>query len=134
MGLVYFGTTMRVIDLGIGDTLRYLLPSSSAGMLMGLVVYVMLRAGVLSDLRAPIAQPLLADALEVSILTLTGATSYFAILFALDRSGSKIVAAMALQIVLLESLRTRLAATCGLSARPILPTNSNRSTQDRDRS
>jgi teichuronic acid exporter len=134
MGLVYFGATMRVIDLKVGDTLRYLLPSSSAGMLMGLIVYVMRRAGVLSDLWASIAQPLLADALEVSILTLTGATSYFAILFALDRSGFKTVAAMALQIVLPESLRTRLAATRGLSTRPISPTNSNCSTQARDRS
>ena len=134
MGLVYFITTMRVVQLGIGGMLRYLLPSSLAGMLMGLIVYMMRRADALSGLWASVTQPLLADALNVSILTLTGAICYFAILFALDRSGLKTVAAMALQIVLPESLRTSLATTRGLPTRQTSPTNSNCSTQAQDRS
>jgi O-antigen/teichoic acid export membrane protein len=117
MELVYFFTTMRVIRLGIGDMLRYLLPSSLAGTLMGLIVYGMRRANALSGLWAPAVQPLLAEALDVSLLTLAGAMCYFAILFALDRSGFRTVVAMALQIVLPESLRTGLAARWGLSTR-----------------
>lgn len=117
MGLVYFITTMRVIQLETGDMLRYLLPSSLAGMLMGLIVYVTRRADALPGLWAPITQPLLAEALNMSILTLAGAICYFAILFALDRPGFRTVAAMALQIVLPESLRASLAARWGLSTR-----------------
>jgi O-antigen/teichoic acid export membrane protein len=134
MGLVYFVTTMRVVRLGIGDVLRYLLPSSLAGMLMGLIIYMVHRADALSSLWASVTQPRIADAMNVSTLMLAGAVCYFAILFVLDWSGSKTVAAMALQILLPESLRAGLAAMRGLSAHQISSMNSNCSTRARDRS
>jgi O-antigen/teichoic acid export membrane protein len=134
MGLVYFVTTMRVVRLGIGDVLRYLLPSSLAGMLMGLTVYIIRRTDALSGLWELATQPLVADALNVSMLTLTGAICYFAILFVLDRTGFRTVTTTALQIVLPESLRTGLAATWRLSSCHIPSTNSNCSTPAQDRS
>lgn len=107
-GLMYFAATMRVTRLRIGDTLRYLMPSSLAGALMGIIVYAMHSAGMVHGLVASINQPFLADVLNLTALVLIGMVSYFVMLFALDRSGFKAVMTMAWQIILPESLRARL--------------------------
>jgi len=107
-GLVYFATTMRLTRLTIGDTFRYLMPSSLAGVLMGIIVYTMRNVGAVQGLMASINPPFLADVLNLIALILVGMVSYFVILFALDQFGFKAVMTMALQIILPASLRTRI--------------------------
>jgi O-antigen/teichoic acid export membrane protein len=108
-GLVYLGATMRVTQGTLGETFRYLMPSSVAGMVMGILVYRMRSYDVLRRLTSPISQTRLADGLSLTGLALAGAVLYFVILFALDRRGFKRVAKIAWQVVLPQSIRARLA-------------------------
>jgi O-antigen/teichoic acid export membrane protein len=108
-GLVYLGVTMRVTQGTPGETLRYLMPSSVAGVAMGILVYGMRSHAVLHRLTAPISQTRLADGLNLTGLALAGAVLYFVILFALDRRGFEQVAKMVWQVVLPQSVRARLA-------------------------
>jgi O-antigen/teichoic acid export membrane protein len=112
-GVAYFAVTMHLTQLRVGDALRYLLPSSLAGTLMGISVHALRNAAVVQELTAPIDQPLLADALNLIALALVGVVGYFAILFALDRSGSEAVMTLAWHIILPEPLRTRLTTFWG---------------------
>jgi hypothetical protein len=108
-GLVYLGVTMRVTQGTLEETFRYLMPSSVAGVAMGILVYGIRSHDVIHRLTAPIHQTRLADGLSLTGLALAGAVLYFVILFALDRRGFKQVAKMAWQIVLPRSARARLA-------------------------
>ena len=108
MGLAYFITAARVTHLRMRDVLRYLMPSSLAGILMGAIITGLRQTGIHAYLNSIVNQPLLADVLNLATLTLTGAACYFTMLFALDRPGFRAVAEMGLQIVLPEPLRSRL--------------------------
>jgi O-antigen/teichoic acid export membrane protein len=107
-GLVYLGVTVRVIQGTLEETFRYLMPSSVAGVAMGILVYGMRSHDVIRRLTTPISQTRLAEALFLTGLALAGAVFYFVILFALDRRGFKQVAKMAWQVVLPRSIRARL--------------------------
>jgi PST family polysaccharide transporter len=108
-GLVYLGVTMWVTRGTLGEMFRYLMPSSVAGVGMGILVYGMHSHDVLRRLTAPINQTRLADGLSLTGLALAGAVLYFVILFALDRRGFKQVAEMIWQVVLPQLIRAWLA-------------------------
>ena len=112
-GVVYFTATMRITQLTLGSVLRYLMPSSLAAALMGVIVYVLRNTGVVQKLTASAYLPVLGDTLNVTMLVLVGVVSYLLILYALDRSGFKAVATTTWQIMLPESWRTRLLAVRG---------------------
>jgi PST family polysaccharide transporter len=107
-GIVYLGVTIRVIRGTPGETLRHLMPSSVAGLAMGILVCSMRSHNVMHRLTYSISQTRLADGLSLTGLALAGALFYFVILFVLDRRGFKQVAKMAWQVVLPQSIRARL--------------------------
>jgi teichuronic acid exporter len=111
MGLVYLGVTMHLTRLDLGRSLRYLGPSTLAGMLMGLGVVGLRRTGVAEVLAGSLRPSLLADGVWLALLVLTGVVGYFSLLYALDRSGFKKVMTQAGQIAVPEGVRTRLLAT-----------------------
>jgi hypothetical protein len=98
-GAVYFAATMRLTRLSVGDVRRYLGPSVVAGGLMGLVVYAVRRAGVITILASGREPSLQGDILNLAVLTIVGIVSYFALLYALDPPGFKAVAIMTWQIL-----------------------------------
>lgn len=118
-GLVYLAATMRLARMAAGEVYRYLLPSSLAGVVMGLVVYGVRRAGVVHALLAPASDTMLAGLAELLALALVGIVVYFGLLFALDRSGLGQVVVLAARILLPAPLRTRLA-NLGLSGVAVL--------------
>lgn len=112
-GVVYFAATMHLLRISISDILPYLLPSSLAGLLMGIIVYGIHALDLFAWLQVSIQSAFLADTLILLMLILTGIISYFMILFTLDPAGFKAVATIAWQVMLPESARTRLLAIIG---------------------
>jgi O-antigen/teichoic acid export membrane protein len=103
-GLVYLVVSMRLTRLSAGTLVRYLLPSSLASLLMGLLVYGLRSSGWVQAWLA--TENLLGTLL---VLVLMGVTSYFLALYALDRSSFRQVRAMAWRVAVPGSVRDRLA-------------------------
>jgi PST family polysaccharide transporter len=103
-GLVNLVVSMRLTRLSAGTLVRYLLPSSLASLLMGLLVYGLRSSGWVQAWLA--TENLLGTLL---VLVLMGVTSYFLALYALDRSSFRQVRAMAWRVAVPGSVRDRLA-------------------------
>jgi hypothetical protein len=103
-GLVYLVVSMRLTRLSAGTLVRYLLPSSLASLLMGLLVYGLRSSGWVQAWLA--TENLLGTLL---VLVLMGVTSYFLALYALDRSSFRQVRVMAWRVAVPGSVRDRLA-------------------------
>jgi teichuronic acid exporter len=108
--MVYLAVTVRLARLTGRDVLGTLLPSSVAGVGMGLLVYGLCTSGVVQAWLAPIRSPLAVNALLLVVLVMVGAVAYFALLYGLDRAGFRTVRRMAWQIAVPNALRMRLDA------------------------
>jgi PST family polysaccharide transporter len=112
-GLAYFVVAMRLTRIAGRSLLRFLLPSSVAGVTMGLLVYGLRSTGMVQDLlaRSQLAAarlPHLTEVVELSVLILAGIIIYFALLYALDRAGFREVRALAWRVALPAPVRGRL--------------------------
>lgn len=125
-GLAYLVLSMRLTRLGCRTLLRYLLPSSVAGVAMGLLVYGLRSTGVVQDLLAgsPLAAanlPRLTEAVELLLLVLAGVICYFALLYLLDRAGFREVRAQAWRVAIPAPVRGHLAKLQWRSVRRMPP-------------
>ncbi|MBI4790125.1 MAG: oligosaccharide flippase family protein [Chloroflexi bacterium] len=109
-GLVYFALTMRITHTSPRDVFRFLMPSSFAGIVMGLIVYAARDSGIIQRWTAAISPSIIAEGLNLAALILTGVASYFAVLFAVDRPGFRAVVVLVWQILLPAAWRARLLA------------------------
>ena len=101
-GLAYLVATMRLTRLAAGDLFRYLLPSTLAAVVMGLLVCGLRGSG---PVQAWLAAGSRLGALLV--LVLAGVASYFVLLYLLDRGSFREVRDMAWRIAVPESVRGR---------------------------
>lgn len=98
-GLVYLTVTLRVARLAWSAALRYLLPSTLAGVSMGGFVYWLQGSGLVERLLARAGVSYMLEAQTLMSLVLAGALFYFLLLFLFDRRGAADVFRMAWRVL-----------------------------------
>ncbi len=99
-GLFYFRRAMKITNLSTDTVLRFILPSLSAGSLMGLILFIIRIANLFPFFSANSLPSLSSAIYQMVVLGLGAVLFYFGVLYLIDPSGTKSVLNETLRIVL----------------------------------